>query len=141
MGDILTSPSSWSLLGLSQTAGRLGEIKPGPVFGKGYRQPGGTFQREKQMPRVWLLSVESREGMPERLAKWRSTLPEVFILIAGLFFQPTDHLRWPCVLKKRYFKLYQLHISVLSPLWECFALQEDLLQLPCFFRTVLILFV
>lgn len=66
---------------------------------------------------------------------------EVFILIAGLFFQLTDHLRWPCGFKKRYFKLYQLHISVLSPLRECFASQEDLLQLPCFFRTVLILFV
>lgn len=28
----------------------------------------------KQMPPIWLLSVENTEGVPERLVKWRSTL-------------------------------------------------------------------
>lgn len=72
MGDCTESLSSRSLP--SQTARRLGKIKPGPVFGKGYRQPGGKFQQEKQMPLTWLLSVENIEGMPERLVKWRFTL-------------------------------------------------------------------
>ena len=68
MGDCTESLSSPSLP--SQTARRLGEIKPGPVFGKGYQQPGGKFQQEKQMSLTWLLNVVNIEGMPERVVKW-----------------------------------------------------------------------
>lgn len=102
-GRYIENLSSWSLLGLSQTARRLGEIKPGPVFGKGYRQPGGKFQQEKQMPPIWLLSVENIEGMPERLVKWRFTLLSN-VYSHSRFVLSTNHLRWLFGFKKWYLK-------------------------------------
>lgn len=66
--EFMVSPGAFSD---SQAAG---SDQTWAVFGKGYGQPGGKFQQEKQMPPIWLLSVENVEGMPERLVKWRSTL-------------------------------------------------------------------
>lgn len=73
MGDA-SSPSSWSLLGLSQMARRLGEIKPGPVFGKGLSATRWEVSAGKTDASNLALSVEHGEGMPARLVKWRFTL-------------------------------------------------------------------
>lgn len=62
------SVQTQSLQGLSQPVGRLGGIKPGQCLERPTTAR-WEVSAEKQMPPVWLLSVENIEGMPERLVK------------------------------------------------------------------------
>lgn len=102
-----------------------------PSVWKGlYPQPGGKFQWEKQMPPIWLSSVENTEGMPERPVKWRFTLLWN-VYSHSRFVLSTNHLRCPWGLKKQYFNLYLLHISALSSFRVCFPFLEDLFQFLC----------
>lgn len=89
-GRDIESPSPLFLLWLSQTTRRLGEIKPGPVFGKvSIHNQVGSFSGKNRCLQFGFQVLRTRRGCQRDLLNGDSPCSETFILIAGLFFQLT----------------------------------------------------